>query len=122
VVRGVLPWGTLWEGSKFCGGLVAPIVESIEAMAVVDTDIKQCVCIILELAPYKIKRCFMHGEKSVERSTLLMLERVSRVHVRYALGHSDAVSAVPRHPPWRVSSYDMIGSGVLPTRTLVRQD
>ncbi len=46
----------------------------------------------------------MPGGRGVERTALLMLERVSRVHVGCALGHSDAVRAVPRYPPGRVSS------------------
>jgi hypothetical protein len=49
---------------------------------------------ILELAPYRSKHCFMPSGKGVERTALLMLERVSRVHVRCALGHSEAVRAV----------------------------
>ena len=101
---------------------VASIVDSIETMMVGDNAIRQCVCMILELAPYRSKRCFMLGGRGVERNALLVLERVSRVHVGYALGHSDAVRAVPRYPTGRVSSCDIIGSGVLPTRTLARQD
>ena len=40
---------------------VASIVDSIEAMAVGDNVVKQCVCMILELAPYKSRRCFLPG-------------------------------------------------------------
>jgi len=98
---------------------VASIVESIEVMAEGDNAIRQCVCMILELAPYRSKRCFMHGGRGVEGTALLMLERVSRVRVRCALGHSDAVRDMPRYPPGWVSSCDIIGSGVLPTRTLL---
>ena len=101
---------------------VSSILDSLEAMTVCDNVIKQCVCMILELAPYRSKRCFMHGGRGVERTALLMLERVSRVHVRYALGHSDTVRAVPGYSPRRVSSFDIIGSGVFPTRTLARRD
>jgi hypothetical protein len=97
-------------------------VESIEAMAVGDTAIRQCVCIILVLAPCKSKRCFIPSGRGVETIALLMLENVSRVHVRCALGHGDAVRAVPRYPLERISSCDMIGRGVLPTRMLARRD
>jgi hypothetical protein len=101
---------------------VASIVESIEAMVVGDHAIKQCVYMILELIPYRSKRHFMPNKRGVERTDLLMLERVSRVHARCALGHSEAVRAVPRYPPGRVSFCDMISSEVLPTRTFARRD
>ena len=97
-------------------------MEPVGAIAVGDNDIKQCVCIFLKLAPYKSKRCFVLGWRGVERTALRILERVSRVHVRCALGHCDAVRAVPRYPLGWVSSCDMIGSGVLPTRRLARRD
>ena len=100
----------------------ASIMVSIDAMAVGDNAIKQWVCMILEFAPYKSKRCFMHGGRGVERIALVMLWRVSRVYTRYALGHSDAIRAVPRYPPGRVSSYEMIGNVVLTTRMLARRD
>jgi len=83
---------------------VACIVESTNATVVGDNAIKQCAFMILELAPHRRKRCFMHGGRGVERVALLMLERMSRVHVRCALGRSDAVRAVPRYPLGRVSS------------------
>jgi hypothetical protein len=101
---------------------VASIVESIEAMEVGDNAAKQCACMILELAPYRSKRCFMPCGRDVERYALLMLWRVSKVHARCALGHIDAVRAVPRCPPGRVASCEMIGNRVLPTRTLARRD
>ena len=77
---------------------------------------------ILEFAPYKSKRCFMHGGRFVEIIALLTLWRVSRVHARCASGHGDAVWIVPRSPPGRVSSCVMIGNAVLPMRTLARRD
>jgi hypothetical protein len=61
-----------------------------------DSAIRQCVCIILELAPYSSKRRLIPGGRGVERIALLMLARMSRVHARRALGHRDAVRAVPR--------------------------
>ena len=77
-----------------------------------DNPIKQCVCMILKIAPYRSKCCFMLDERSVEITALLMLERVSSVHLRCASSHSDAVRTVPRYPPGRVSSCDIIGSSV----------
>jgi len=74
---------------------VDSIMDSIEAMAMDNSAIKQRMCMILELAPNMSKRYFMHGGRGVERTALLMLERVSRVHVRCALRHSDVLSAVP---------------------------
>ena len=101
---------------------VASIVESIESMTVGDNAIKQCVCLILELSPYTSSRGFMCGGRGVVITALLMLNRVSIVHVRCALGHIDAVRAVPRDPSRRVSSCDIIDRGVLPTRTSTRRD
>ena len=44
---------------------VASTMESIEAMAVGDNAIRQCMCMILKLAPYNSRRCFMHGGRGV---------------------------------------------------------
>ena len=83
---------------------IASIAESMGAMAVGDVVIKQCMCKISELAPYKSTCCCMRGGRGVEIISLLMLERVSRFRVRCALGHSDAMRAVPKYPPGSVSS------------------
>ena len=64
----------------------------------------------------------MSDGRGVEGIALLILEGLSRVHVRCALGHSDAMRAVPMYPLGRVSSCAIVGSGVLPTRTLARWD
>jgi len=101
---------------------VASYAESIEAMAVGNNGIKQCVCMILELAPYMSKRCCMPGERGAERIALIILERVSSVHLRCTLGHNDAVRTVPRYPLEKVSSCDIIDNRVFPTRTLARRD
>ena len=77
---------------------------------------------ILEFVPYNNRRCFMPGGRGVESAALLMFERVINVHARCALGHSDAVRAVPKYPHGRVSSCDMMGSGVVPIRTLASRD
>ena len=63
-----------------------------------DNAIKQCMCMILEIAPYKSKRCFIPDGMGVEITTLLMLKRVSSAHLRCTLGYSDALRAVSRYP------------------------
>ena len=71
-------------------------VESTECMALGESAINQCVCKILELARY-INRCyFMPCGRGVERTALLMVAKVSSVHVRCAFGHRNAARAVPR--------------------------
>jgi len=57
----------------------------------------------------------------VDITALLMLDRVSSGHFRCAFGQSDAVRAVPRYPPGRVSSCDIIGILLFPIRTLARR-
>ena len=52
---------------------------------------------------------------------LLMLARVSRVHVRCALGHRCVARAVPKKPPGSGSSCEMMGVGEFPTQTLARR-
>jgi len=64
----------------------------------------------------------MPSGRGVEKTALMMLERVSIFRARCALGHSDAERAVPRYHPRRVTSCDMIGSEVLLTRTFARRD
>ena len=65
-------------------------------MSLSDNAVKQCVCVILKIAPHRSKRYFMPCGSGVDITALLMSERVSRVHARCALGHSDAARAVPR--------------------------
>ena len=65
-------------------------------MALGESATRPCVCIILELAPYMSPRWLIPGGRVVERIALLMLIRVSRDHTRCAIGHRDAVRAVPR--------------------------
>jgi hypothetical protein len=48
--------------------------------------------------------------------------KVSSVHIKRAFGHRDGVRAVLRHPPRRVSSCEIINSGVIPTRTLAMRN
>ena len=69
---------------------------SMEVMALGESDIRQRVCILLEVASYRSKRFLMLDGRGVEKSVLLMLARVSRVHVRRALGHTNDVRAKPR--------------------------
>ena len=75
---------------------VASSRESMEDIAVGERAIRQCVCIILELAPYRRRCCLIFGGRGVVSTALLMVVRTSSVHLRCALGQRDAVSAVPR--------------------------
>jgi len=91
-------------------------------MALDESAIRQWVCIILKLALHSINHGLIPDGRGVERIYFLMLARVSRVHARCALGHSDVARAVPRWPPGSESSFEMIGTGVPSTRTLARRD
>jgi hypothetical protein len=51
---------------------------------------------ILELAPYRRRRCFTPGGRGVARTALLIVDKVLMVHVRCAFGLKDAVRAVPK--------------------------
>ena len=75
---------------------VASSEESMEVIAAGDRAMRQCVCIILELAPYSRSRCFMLGGRGVFSTALLMVVMTPSVHWRCAFGHREAVSAVPR--------------------------
>ena len=61
-----------------------------------ESAIRQCVCIILELAPYRRRRCFTPGGRGVARTALLIVAKVSIVHLRCAFGLREAVRVVPR--------------------------
>jgi len=74
--------GNPLESFQISRQVASIIAESIEAMAVGDNVIKQCVCMILQLAPHISKCCFMPYGRGVARTELLMLERVSAVHLR----------------------------------------
>jgi hypothetical protein len=63
----------------------------------------------------------MPGGRVLERTALLMLVKVPIVHVRYAIGHRDAVRAVPRWPPGRGSSCEIMSTGMLLTLTWARR-
>jgi hypothetical protein len=86
-------------------------VDSIAEMAVGDNAIKQCVCMILELAPYKSRHYFMLYGRGVDSIALLMLDILWSVNCRCAFMQSDAGKVVPWHPLGRVSSCDIIGIG-----------
>ena len=60
-----------------------------------ESAIRQCVCIILELAPYRRRRCFTPGGR-VARIALLMVVKVSIVHLMCAFGLREAVRVVPK--------------------------
>ena len=71
-------------------------MKSMVLMHVGESAIMQCVCMIFELDPYKRRRCFSPGGWGVARTTLLMVDKVSFVHPRYAFGFLEAVRDVPR--------------------------
>ncbi len=56
---------------------VALILESMDMIIAGDSTIRQCVCIILELAPYRRRRCCIPGGERVDRTALLMADRGS---------------------------------------------
>ena len=75
------------------------VASSLESMVVIvdgESAMRQCVCMILELAPYRRRRCFTPGGRGVARTALLMVDTVLMVHVRCAFGLKDAVRAVPK--------------------------
>ncbi len=72
---------------------------SLESMAVIadgDRAIRKCVCTILELAPYKRRRCYIPCGMGVARTALLMVYSLSSVHLRYDLRQKAVVRAIPR--------------------------
>jgi len=75
---------------------VASSRESMEVIAIGDRAMRQCICIILELAPYRRRRCLILGGREVVSTALTMVARTSSVHLRWALRQRDAISAVPR--------------------------
>jgi hypothetical protein len=64
----------------------ASSVESVEVMALGDNAIRQRVCMILEIAPCRSRRCLFPGGGSVERIALQMVERVYCVNLNVLLG------------------------------------
>ena len=61
-----------------------------------ESALRQCVCMILELAPYRRRRCFTPGGRAVARTALLIVDKVSMVHLRSAFGLREAVRTVPK--------------------------
>ena len=61
-----------------------------------ESAMRQCVCMILELAPYRRRRCLTPGGRGVARTALLIVDKVSMVHLRCAFGLREAVRAVPK--------------------------
>ena len=99
---------------------VASRLESIVVIDVGESAIRQCVCMILELAPYKRRHCFTPGGRGVVRTALLIVDKVSIVHLRCAFGLREAVRAVPRYSSGSGSSCNIIEMGVWPTRILAK--
>ena len=46
---------------------VASNLESMAIIIAVDSDIRQCMCMILEFAPYRRRRCFILDGRRVAR-------------------------------------------------------
>ena len=65
-------------------------------MADGESAMRQNVCMILELAPYSRRRCFTPGGRGVARTALLIVDKMSIVHLRCAFGFRESVRAVPR--------------------------
>jgi len=61
-----------------------------------ESAIRQCVCMILELAPYMRRRCFIPGERGMAKTALLLEDMVLIVHLRCAFGGREAVRVVFR--------------------------
>ena len=70
--------------------------ESIDVMDAGESVIRQCVRMILELVPYRRRRCFILGGRGVARIALLVVAKVSIVHLRCAFRLREAVRAAPR--------------------------
>ena len=100
---------------------VASSLESMVGMVAEESDIRQCVCMVLELAPYRRRRYFRPGLRGVVWAALLMVDMVSIVHLTCAFWDREAVRAVPRYPPGSESSCDINDMGVCPTRILARR-
>jgi len=75
---------------------VALSLESTVVSDAGDSAIRQCLCMILELAPYRRKRYFMLSGKGVYKTALLMVDRVSNLYLKYVAGQREAVRVVPR--------------------------
>jgi hypothetical protein len=95
-------------------------LESIIVIDAGDSAIRQCVCMLLELAPYMRRHCFIPGGRGVDWIALLMANRVSIVYLRCDFGLREAVRAVPIYPQGSGSSCDVIDMGMCPTRMLAR--
>ena len=67
-------------------GHVASSLESKVVTYAGESAIRQCVSMILELAPYWRTRCFIPGGRGVARTALLIVDKVSIVHLRCVLG------------------------------------
>ena len=59
--RHVMRVGMLWGKPLGSFQIVRDVASSLESIAAIDvgeSDTRQCVCMILELAPYRRRRCF----------------------------------------------------------------
>ena len=74
------------------------VASSLESMVVMDawgSAIRRCACTILELAPFRRRRCFIYDGRGVARTALLMVDKVSVVHVKFAFELREVVRVVP---------------------------
>ncbi len=95
----------MWGGSPALGKplrsfqILRQVASKKESTAIIDAGeraIRQWVCIILELAPYRRRRCLMFAGNGVLSTALLIGDITPSLHWRWALGLSDVVSGVPR--------------------------
>ncbi len=91
---------------------VSSIAASILLIVVGERAIRQCVCIILELAPYRSNICLIPAGSGAASTAVVMFVMVSSVHERCAIGLREAVRDVPRYLPGRGSSWEMAVMGV----------
>ena len=75
---------------------VASSLVSVVVIDVGESAIRRCVCMILELAMYRRRRCFISGGRWVARTILLMVDKASVVHLIYSFGLWEAVRVVPK--------------------------
>ena len=52
-------------------------------------------CMILKLAPYRRRYCYILAVRRVDKTVLLMVDRVSSVHLRCVFSQREATRVVP---------------------------
>ena len=74
---------------------MASSLELIVVICAGKSVIRQCLCMILELASFRRRRYFIPGGRGVARTTLLIVDKVSIVQLRCDFGLREVVRAVP---------------------------